>query len=441
MSTSPRSGSVFVSYKREEAAVAASLREALIAEGFDVWWDENLQCGQAWAATLDEVVQEAACIVVLWSECAVASKWVRHEASQAIARNVYAPCRLELVQLDSPYDRIQATDLVGWNGDREHGGLRNLIDRVNQLVPPQIAWPRRFARWLWTNRVGVVASGVALLALLTLAVIIHRVSEITYRVERVRMQDIFDCGTALGLRASLAREWRSVGGHLMSACLSEANLERVDLNGAMLQNADLAGANLKGAILRGAMLDSADLTGAILAGADLTDAKLRGAILTDAHLGVARLHGADLTGASLHGAYLGYAILTESRLDRTILLDARLHKANLRMAKLPDVDLTGVDLSSLRPQYDEELSVACADHGPNNEPSHLPRCKRIRISDALDGNMKSGERLSREVEVLIRKWEYSEVEDDELAWFWELSESSRWQILEEYVTEDVDVAQ
>jgi len=130
MAISPRPGSVFISYKREEAAIAEILHGALVKEGFDVWWDEDLQCGQAWAEKLDEAVRDAACIVVLWSERSVASQWVRHEASQAIARDVYAPCRIGLVQLDSPYDRIQATDLIDWVGDPNHGGYRNLLKRV-----------------------------------------------------------------------------------------------------------------------------------------------------------------------------------------------------------------------------------------------------------------------------------------------------------------------
>jgi len=101
----------------------------------------------------------------------VASQWVRHEASQAIAREVYAPCRIELVQLDSPYDRIQATDLVGWNGDREHGGFRNLLARVDTLVPASVSLPRRIERWLRTNLATWVASVIAIFAVWLLVTI------------------------------------------------------------------------------------------------------------------------------------------------------------------------------------------------------------------------------------------------------------------------------
>ena len=89
------------------------------------------------------------------------SQWVRHEASQAIARDVYAPCRIELVQLDSPYDRIQAADLIGWEGGREHGGFRNLMARVETLVHSPFSLPRRIGRWLRVNLAKLIASGIA----------------------------------------------------------------------------------------------------------------------------------------------------------------------------------------------------------------------------------------------------------------------------------------
>lgn len=35
---------------------------------FDVWWDEDIQCGQVWNEVLDDAVKRAGCIVVLWSK-------------------------------------------------------------------------------------------------------------------------------------------------------------------------------------------------------------------------------------------------------------------------------------------------------------------------------------------------------------------------------------
>lgn len=269
MSTSSRLGFVFISYKREEAPTATLLRQALVAEGFDVWWDQDLQCGQAWAAVLDEAVRDAACIITLWSQRAVASKWVRHEASQAIARDVYAPCRIELVQLESPYDRIQATDLIGWDGDRNHGGLRNLIQRVDGLIPAPVALPLRVGRWLRSNLSTLVASGIAAFAVALLWTIF-----VAQRADR--SEKVYDCSASLKLRTELAKEMLSRPDQsLEGVCLSRANLSKLDLSGRNLGGAVLRAANLSGANLLGATLGGADLGRAVLSGARVDRSELR----------------------------------------------------------------------------------------------------------------------------------------------------------------------
>lgn len=282
MSLSPRPGLVFISYKREEAAAAGRLREALVQEGFNVWWDEDLQCGQAWAEKLDAAVREAACIIVLWSARAVASPWVRHEASQAIARDVYAPCRIELVQLGSPYDRIQATDLIEWDGDRAQAGFGNLLNRVNMLVPAPVSRPRRIGQWLRANLtmlvLSLVASGIAVAALGLLWIIFDA-------QQADRLEKVYDCSASRELRVKLALERYSKDNRFLeNVCLTGATLTGVNLYEATLTDANLSKADLSFAKLDRAELDRANLTGANLSKADLSEAILTDATLSDATL-------------------------------------------------------------------------------------------------------------------------------------------------------------
>jgi hypothetical protein len=121
---------VFISYKREDLGIARRVRTALENSGFQVWFDEDLQGGQRWESVIDEMLASAACIVVLWSSAASNSPWVCHEASHAMARDVYAPCRIELVSIRTPYNQIQATDLSDWGNQTNHPGLRDIIRRV-----------------------------------------------------------------------------------------------------------------------------------------------------------------------------------------------------------------------------------------------------------------------------------------------------------------------
>ncbi len=102
------------------------------------------------------------------------SPWVRHEASQAIARGCYAPARLEPMTIESPYDRLQATDLDSWDGDPSHPGFVRLLARVRELLPPPVPTATLILRFLnrskWTIASFVFAvAAVSLLIGLTIA--------------------------------------------------------------------------------------------------------------------------------------------------------------------------------------------------------------------------------------------------------------------------------
>ena len=160
--------SVFISFKTEERAAADLLQRVLSAKGYKVWWQEKLQCGHVWHADIDDALGAAACVVVLWSPLSMTSEWVKHEASQAIARKVYAPARLRAMKIDAPFDRIQATDLIDWDGDDAHAGFKNLLRRIDELLPPQPPLPLVAARAVRRNAfaIGMLAFAVAAVALL-----------------------------------------------------------------------------------------------------------------------------------------------------------------------------------------------------------------------------------------------------------------------------------
>ena len=365
--TSRPPGLVFISYKREEALTAASLHEALVKEGFNVWWDEDLQCGQAWAEELDKAVLNAACIVVLWSERAVASQWVCHEASQAITRDVYVPCRIELVQLDSPYDRRYAIDLIGWDGDHEHGGFRNLLARMETLLVDRISLPQRIGLWLRANPAKLIASGIAIVVvwlLVTIAIFLEQRAD--------RREKVHDCSASRQVRARVASEMYSKSENLMYVCLNETNLEGANFSSADVRGANLTMANLRGANLRNTNLSRTDVGFADLSGADLSDADLSNANLNVANLSRANLSSADVRGANLTMANLRGANLRNTNLSRTDvgfadlsgadLSDADLSNANLSVTNLSGADVSRADFTNAN------HGEACADVPPRGWP-------------------------------------------------------------------------
>jgi hypothetical protein len=162
------SAHVFISFKTQELEFASLLRTALVNSGYKVWWQKEIQCGQEWHGEIDKSIEEAGAIVVLWSKKSMTSPWVRHEASQAIAKGVYTPVRIEVMDIDSPYNRIQATDMINWSGGVNHPGFQNLLIRLKELLPEPIPFWRQSVNFIWKQRAVITSSIIAAIALFLL---------------------------------------------------------------------------------------------------------------------------------------------------------------------------------------------------------------------------------------------------------------------------------
>ena len=74
---------VFVSYARPDEPHAERVAEALRAKGYEVWRDDDLPAHRPYAEVIEERLRGAKAVVVLWSEEAAKSQWVRAEADYA----------------------------------------------------------------------------------------------------------------------------------------------------------------------------------------------------------------------------------------------------------------------------------------------------------------------------------------------------------------------
>jgi len=120
-------------------------------------------------------------------------------------------------------------------------------------------------------------------------------------------------------------EWRSNHSEVIPN-LEDAQLQRLDLNGANLSGSLLRGANFAEATLRGANLSDANLTQAGLGLCNLTEANLARANLKGAFLDWAVLSSVLIDGADLTGAYLFFTIFANTDLSATKGLDAIQHE-------------------------------------------------------------------------------------------------------------------
>src|SRR4051794_17085809 len=127
---------VFVSYKAEDRARLRPLVAALEAEGFTVWWDTHIGGGTHWREDIQEHLDAAKCVIVVWRRRSVGIEgdFVRDEATRARKRGAYLPVRLDPVEPPLGFGEVQAISLKGWKGDRSDPRFVTLADAVRRRI-------------------------------------------------------------------------------------------------------------------------------------------------------------------------------------------------------------------------------------------------------------------------------------------------------------------
>jgi TIR domain/WD40-like Beta Propeller Repeat len=125
---------IFLSYSREDQAVARRFAEAFEREGFSVWWDQALSAGEAFDRITEQALDEAKAVVVLWSKKSVDSRWVRAEATLGQSRNRLVPVMIEACRRPIMFELTHTADLSGWRGDVSDPDWDVFIDGLRKLV-------------------------------------------------------------------------------------------------------------------------------------------------------------------------------------------------------------------------------------------------------------------------------------------------------------------
>src|SRR5438270_7467584 len=95
---------VFVSYARPDEPHAQRVAEALRAAGYGVWRDDELPAHRAYAEVIEERLQAARAVVVIWSAEAVKSEWVQSEADTARTDHKLVQLTVDGSRLPRPFD-------------------------------------------------------------------------------------------------------------------------------------------------------------------------------------------------------------------------------------------------------------------------------------------------------------------------------------------------
>jgi serine/threonine-protein kinase len=112
------------------------LVEALEAEGFSVWWDSHIGGGTHWRDDIQEHLDSAKCVIVVWSRRSVGpgGDFVRDEANRARRRGAYLPIRIDSSEPPLGFGEIQAISLKGWHGDRSDPRFQAVVETVRHRI-------------------------------------------------------------------------------------------------------------------------------------------------------------------------------------------------------------------------------------------------------------------------------------------------------------------
>lgn len=125
---------IFLSYARANASQAKRIAAELRSSGFSVWFDEKLPAHRAYSDVIEEELEAASAVLVLWSTDSVRSQWVRSEANRARETGRLVQARIDNARLPMPFDQIQCVDLSVWTSEPDAPGWRSALRSIATLT-------------------------------------------------------------------------------------------------------------------------------------------------------------------------------------------------------------------------------------------------------------------------------------------------------------------
>ncbi len=169
---------VFISHSGTKD-LAQVLAAHLQAAGYSVWWDQSLLPHNLYGDVITQRIGEAKAVLVIWSEAARGSTWVRAEADLARQQNKIVQVSTDSKLLPLPFNQIQCVSLERW--DRAPGApewqavLASLAELTHRApIVVKDSWKARAMRLLAPGSPWRWAFLVALLLLAGLGALVAR---------------------------------------------------------------------------------------------------------------------------------------------------------------------------------------------------------------------------------------------------------------------------
>jgi hypothetical protein len=128
-------GYVFVSYSETDQALVERLVEVMKKHGLKIRWDADLHAGEDWAGGLARMLDDAAAVVVAWSDASAQSTYVVEDAARARAARKLVPVSFTgLEAIPASFRAVSTIDLSGWEGDDGDPRFQRLMAALAERV-------------------------------------------------------------------------------------------------------------------------------------------------------------------------------------------------------------------------------------------------------------------------------------------------------------------
>src|SRR5262249_9229765 len=127
---------IFLSYAREDLAVAAKLAELLEANGLGVWWDRRLVAGGEIHDAIERAIDDAKAVRGLGAPNSGGPRWVRGEAETAAEANKLIPVKIAACKLPVSFRGLHTPEVFA--SRQQINDLAELLSaKLRPGVPPE----------------------------------------------------------------------------------------------------------------------------------------------------------------------------------------------------------------------------------------------------------------------------------------------------------------
>ena len=158
---------VFLSYAREDRVIAERLAHAIAETGRSVWWDRHIKGGAEFSRDIEQQLEAAAKVLVLWSKHAVNSRWVRDEAGVAADSGRLISTTIDGTPPPLGFRQFQTIDLKGWSakGATIPADLAEALDVEAPAAAAGSPRPPARRNWIFAGLGALMLAGAATVAI------------------------------------------------------------------------------------------------------------------------------------------------------------------------------------------------------------------------------------------------------------------------------------